>query len=216
VALSLERWSAELIDAATEAPVGLLVDDDTREEATMKNVSSAIIITAWLTIPAVVLAGGAATQHNEQPGGDGGEFGGGFVPQAGPSPVRGPGPATPHFVDRPGHPDAPHVHTDGRWIGHNGRRGDNRFQLLVDHPFAPAGFPGEIGFGHDYRLSGGDARRFTFGRFSFSVAPSEYGYCRDWLWESDPIVIYEDPDHLGWYLGYNSRLGTYLHVHFLG
>ena len=163
---------------------------------------------------------GGAPQHEQG-------VGGGHIPQHGPAPAPArPAPRpkqNPHpegeqrktFQDAPGHPPAPHVHAENdRWIGHDTGKADVHYHL--DHPWEHGHFTGTLGPKHIWRLHGGDRDRFDVGGFFFQAAPYDYDACADWLWDSDDIVIYDDPDHVGWYLAYNTRLGTYVHVMYLG
>jgi len=121
----------------------------------------------------------------------------------------------PSYRDEAGHPEAPHVHANNdTWVGHDSGREDPNYHL--DSPWAHGHFTGGFGPDHVFRLGGGNRERFGFGSSFFSVAPYDYEYSDGWLWDSDQIVVYEDPDHDGWYLAYNVRLGTYIHVSYLG
>ena len=171
-----------------------------------------------LTILSVVLCfavvGLAQQKRGAKP-----EVGGGYIPKRGPVAARpaapAPAPARGNRVaDKPGHPEAPHVHTNGEWVGHESGRGDAAYH--VDKPFEHGRFPGGIGRGHAFRLAGGGPQRFWFGGFYFNVAAADMAFCDGWLWDTDSIVLYADPDHDGWYLAYNARLGTYVHVMYLG
>jgi hypothetical protein len=138
------------------------------------------------------------------------QCGAGFVPLNGPA--RSAGSVEPGSCADADHPSSPHVHTDGRWIGHAGA-GDPRYQLA--RPFEHGRFPGATGRDHIYTVRG-RRERFAAAGASFSVAPFESRYCDDWRWDTEQIAIYEDADHSGWYLAYSMRLGTFVHVQFLG
>ncbi len=188
----------------------------------MKTLLMLLAISLMLSIPAAAQGRGNGRGHDEKDRKER-EVGNGHVPRHGPPPFQGRGEAQPQqgwgrtYSDRDGHPNAPHVHSDDdRWIGHEREsdRDDDHFR--VEHPWQYGHFRGGFGPRFVFRLEGGGPRRFWFRGYYFEVAPYDYRFCDDWYWDADDIVIYEDPDHVGFYLAYNVRLGTYVHVIFVG
>jgi hypothetical protein len=175
----------------------------------MKTIQLALATLLVLSVPAFA-------QHKRaesHPSGGGGHQ---AIPSHGPKAFTGtPRAAEPkHNVgDQGGHPNVPRV--EGKtWVGHDTGRADAKYH--VDHPFAHGRFTGGFGRGHVWHLGGGGPGRFWFNNWYWDVAAADLAFCDGWLWDSDDIVIYPDPDHDGWYLAYNVRLGTYVHVEYLG
>lgn len=109
----------------------------------------------------------------------------------------------------------PHVAND-HWYGHD-RPDDKRYH--IDHPFEHGHFDH---FGPDYRYDilreDFEHRRIWFVDGSlFEVSSWDWPICQNWCWScGNDFIVYDDPDHPGWYLLYNIHTGQYVHALFMG
>jgi hypothetical protein len=159
--------------------------------------------------------------------------GGGHIPAHGPVPVNSCVPTQPPFNgqhqlnDQKGHPYHPHVDAkDDKWVGHDTCADDPHYHL--DHPWAHGHFTGGFGPQRVFTLQvdkvsmkiarwlSVESGRLYFDNYSWRVNSNDYDAAAHWRWAGDQIVIYEDPVHVGWYLAYIPRIGTYAHVEYLG
>lgn len=135
------------------------------------------------------------------------------VPQAGRPEPRGGKPQSERPQERapnPGPVAAARPHVEGeQWVQHE-------HVPHIDHPFPHGQFRLGFGASHVFHIEGGNRERFWFNGNYFEVVPVDWPYVVDWNWSGDPIAIYQDPDDPGYYLAYNGRLGTYVHVIYLG
>ncbi len=108
----------------------------------------------------------------------------------------------------------PHVENN-QWIGHD--QNDARYHM--DHPYQHGHFEH---FGPQYRYSvqriDRDHHRFWFpGGFYWQIAAWDWTIASSWCWTcGDTFVVYDDPDHPGWYLVYDTQTGEYVHAEYMG
>jgi hypothetical protein len=153
---------------------------------------------------------GGAAQHTNAPRANGGR-----IPPA-PEARKEPQNSREAERDEGGHAnETPHVRND-KWYGHDAPN-DARFHL--DHPFEHGHFA-HFGPSYRYRVLRVDLDHHRFwlpGGFFFEIAAWDWHEAADWCWNcGDDFVVYEDPDHPGWYLVYNVHTGVYVHAQYLG
>src|ERR1700726_4223213 len=132
----------------------------------MRKLIGALAVLLCCSLPALTQQhpkGGSARGGGGQPPAARPEVGGGHIAAHGPAPSRAPAPppapsraparaaapAQRTFADAQGHPNAPHVHSQGdQWVGHDTGAGDPHYHLA--QPWAHGHFPGNFGPSHVY------------------------------------------------------------------
>jgi hypothetical protein len=111
--------------------------------------------------------------------------------------------------------NTPHVAND-HWYGHD-RPNDPHYR--VAHPFEHGHFE-HVGPSYRYNVLRIDMNQHRFwlpGGFFFDVAPNDWALAADWCWScGEDFVVYDDPDHPGWYMVYNIHTGGYVHAMYMG
>ena len=176
----------------------------------MKTFISTVILI--IALPAVAQHGGPP-QHSSPPQQMAPRANQGRLPSA-PPPVHVPNAGGERLGDGRIN-STPHVNHN-QWYGHDAPN-DSRYHL--ERPFAHGHFD-HFGPGFRYRFLRVDRNRHWFwfpGGFYFEVALWDWPFFADWCWDcGDDFVVYDDPDHIGWYLLYNMHTGAYVHVQYMG
>jgi hypothetical protein len=185
-------------------------------EGIMKKIFGPLLVLALVTAAGAFAQRGDNRQHSAPPQrsapvhrGNGGQ-----IPP--PPPARPQGGAPEHHTYQNGRVDQrPHV-DNNHWYGHDDRN-DARFH--IDHPYEHGRFT-NFGPDHHFRFArvDRDHHRFWFnGGFGFEIFPDDWEFAAGWCWTCpDDIIVYDDPDHPGWYLIYNTETGVYVHAQYIG
>jgi hypothetical protein len=89
-------------------------------------------------------------------------------------------------------------------------------RVMVGHAYPRGRFVG-VGRSFGFRAADLHARRVILSdRSMWIVAPYDIDSCRDWEWDRDRVVVYDDDLHPGWYVLLNTRLGRHIHVEYFG
>lgn len=103
-----------------------------------------------------------------------------------------------------------------RWYG-NDPPGSPRFRVARAYEHGRFGHAGPKYRYTVVRVDAGRRQLWLPGGFIFQVAPWEWSLSSNWCWNcGDDFVVYDDPNHAGWYLLYNSDNGLYVHATFMG